>query len=136
MFITWKLKWMKILFKLTFKREVFTTHLEYNCFDYFFQILFVNITVWILLWMLTVTLALLWIFLWISPTLKCYDSQDLKEKLKLMGRVMKFFSKKLLGHEIFSSMVPWATLQNIFLKICKTLHPHHPPPSTYLMYTP
>ena len=36
---------MKILFKLTFKREVVTSLLEYSYFDYLFQALFVNITV-------------------------------------------------------------------------------------------
>ena len=45
----------------------------------------------------------------VNITLKNYDSQGLNEKLKLMGEAMKFFSKKVLGHEIFSSMVPWAT---------------------------
>ena len=30
--ILWKLEWMKILFTLTFKGEVFTALLEYNCF--------------------------------------------------------------------------------------------------------
>ena len=43
------------------------------------------------------------------PTLKYYDSQGLNEKLKLTGGAMKYFLKKLLGREVFSSMVPWAT---------------------------
>ena len=43
----------------------------------------------------------------------------LYKKLKLMGRAMKYFLKKLPGHEIFRSLVSWAT--NFFLKICKTL---------------
>ena len=43
---------MKILFKLTFKRDAATSLLEHNCFDYFFRVLFVNIFVWILLWIL------------------------------------------------------------------------------------
>ena len=47
-FIIWKLEWLKILFKLTSKREVATALLECKCFDYYFQVLFVNITVWIL----------------------------------------------------------------------------------------
>ena len=31
------------------------------------------------------------------------------KKLKLMGGAMKYFLKKLLGHEIFRSMVSWTT---------------------------
>ena len=38
----------------------------------------------------------------------CYK-KALNKKLKLMGGTMKFFSKKFLGHEIFRSMVSWAT---------------------------
>ena len=34
---------------------------------------------------------------------------------------MKYFLKKLLGHETFRSMISWAT--NFFCKICKTLRP-------------
>ena len=48
-FIIWNLEWMKILFLLTFKREIVTSLLEYICFYSFFQVLFVNIAVWILL---------------------------------------------------------------------------------------
>ena len=44
---------------------------------------------------------------------------------------MKHFLKKLLGHEIFKSMVFWAT-KSFFEKIVK---PSGPPP-TYLMYAP
>ena len=36
------------------------------------------------------------------------------KKLKLMVGAMKYFLKKLLGHEIFRSMVSWAT--KFFLK--------------------
>ena len=54
MFILWKLEWLK----LTSKREVVTALLNYNCFDYFFQVLFVNVNVWILLWVLTLFSAL------------------------------------------------------------------------------
>ena len=50
-----------------------------------------------------------------NTTLKYYDSQALNEKVKLMGRAMKFFSKELLGYEILSSMVLW-TIQITFLK--------------------
>ena len=44
---------------------------------------------------------------------------------------MKYFMKKLLGHEIFRSMVSWAA--KISLEICKILSP---PPPAYLMYAP
>ena len=47
-------------------------------------------------------------------TLKYYYKQALNKKLKLMRWAMKYFSTKLLGHEIFSSMVPWA--MKYFLK--------------------
>ena len=45
----------------------------------------------------------------LNTTTKYYRKQALNKKLKLMGGAMKFFTKKLLGHEIFSSMIPWAT---------------------------
>ena len=46
----------------------------------------------------------------LNTNLKYYYSQVLiDETLKLMRGVMNLFSKKLLGHEIFSSMVHWAT---------------------------
>ena len=93
-------------FKLAFDREIVAALLEYNCFDYWFSVLFVNVKVWILLWILTLFSALN-----ISVNIthaETYDSQGLNEKLKLIGAAMKFFSKKLLGHEIFSSMVLWA----------------------------
>ena len=48
-FIIWKLEWLKIIFKIIFNREVVTALLEYDCFDYLFQVFFVNTTVWILL---------------------------------------------------------------------------------------
>ena len=38
-------------------------------------------------------------------TLKYYRKQALNKKLKLMGGVMKFFTKKLLGHKMFSSEI-------------------------------
>ena len=56
----------------------------------------------------------------ITTTLKYYHKQALNKELKLMGGAMKFFTtkkffiKKLLGHEIFNSMIPWAT--KYFLK--------------------
>ena len=39
----------------------------------------------------------------VNTTLKYYRKQALKKKL--MGRIMNFFTKKKLGHEIFSSMI-------------------------------
>ena len=45
----------------------------------------------------------------VSTTLKYHHKQALNRKLKLVGRTMKYFLEKLLGHEIFSSMVSWAT---------------------------
>ena len=50
----------------------------------------------------------------VSTTLKYYHKQVLNKKLKLMGGAMKYFPKELLGHEIFRSMVSWAT--KFFLK--------------------
>ena len=69
---------------------------------------------------------MLWIILWILTTLKYYESQSLNEKLKLNGGDMKFFSKNLPGHEIFTLW--FSGLQNIFSKICKTLRLPHPSP--------
>ena len=45
----------------------------------------------------------------VNTTLKYYGKQTSNKKLKLMGGAMKFFTKKLLDHKIFSSMIPWAT---------------------------
>ena len=42
----------------------------------------------------------------VNTSLKYYSKQNLKKKVKLMGWAMNFFTKKLLGHEIFSSMIP------------------------------
>ena len=50
-----------------------------------------------------------------NTTLKYYRKQALKKKLKLIRGAMKFFTKKLLGREIFNSMITWAI--NFFLKI-------------------
>ena len=49
----------------------------------------------------------------VSTTLKYYYKQALSKNLNLMGRSMKYILEELLDHEIFSSMVPWAT--NLFL---------------------
>ena len=45
----------------------------------------------------------------VNTTLKYYHNQLLSKKLYLMGGAMKFLWKKLLSHEIFSSMVLWVT---------------------------
>ena len=45
----------------------------------------------------------------VSTTLKYYYKQALNKKLTLMGGAMKYFLEKLLDHEIFMSMVSWAT---------------------------
>ena len=53
------------------------------------------------------------------------------EKLKLMGWVTKFFSKKLLDHEKISSMVPWATkyfFENVEKPSSHPVAPSPPPP--------
>ena len=47
---------------------------------------------------------------------------------------MKYFLKKLLGHEIFRSMILWAT-NFFFEKFIKPSAPPSPPP-TYLTYAP
>ena len=50
----------------------------------------------------------------VSTTLKyCYE-QVLNKKLKMIGGAIKYFAKKLLGHDIFRSMVSWTT--KYFLK--------------------
>ena len=55
----------------------------------------------------------------------------LKKETKIDGRVHDFFSKSLLGHEVFSFMASWAA--NVFCKNCRNLPA---PASTYLMYIP
>ena len=45
-----------------------------------------------------------------------YPEILLQVSLKLMGGTTKYFLKKLLGHEIFRSMVSWATNFFFFLK--------------------
>ena len=47
-----------------------------------------------------------------------------------MGRAMKYVSKKLLGHEIFGSMVSWAT-NSFFEEFVKPSAP--PPPPSYIL---
>ena len=67
-----------------------------NFFEYYFFNIMVNINSFC---DLSIT---------VNTTLKYYYMQALDKKLKLMGGAMKYFFTKLLGHEIFSSMVPWA----------------------------
>ena len=97
---------MKILFKLTIKRELVTLMLKYNYFKYFFQVLLMNIILNIK-YFRTLNIS-------VNTTLKYYESQGLNEKLKLMGGTLKPFSKKLMGHKIFISTVSWVT--KYFLK--------------------
>ena len=47
----------------------------------------------------------------------------INKKLKLKGGPMKCFSKNLLDHETFNSMVPWAKIFIFFSKNCKILRP-------------
>ena len=64
----------------------------------------------------------------VDTILKHYHKQALNKKLKLIRGVIKFFTKKLLCQEIFSSMIPWAT-NHFFEKLVKPSGPPH----TYLM---
>ena len=50
----------------------------------------------------------------VSTILKYCYKKALNKKLKLMGGALKYLPKKLLGHEIFISMVSWA--MKCFLK--------------------
>ena len=43
-----------------------------------------------------------------TAILKYYRKQTLNKKLKLMEGAMNFFTKELLGYEIFSSIIAWA----------------------------
>ena len=73
-----------------------------NFFEYYFLNIIVNIN------------SICDLNITVNTTLKYQHKQALNKKLKLMRRTMKHFSTKLLGHEIFNSMVPWAT--NFFVK--------------------
>ena len=75
-----------------------------NLFEYYFVNIFVNVSFFSDL-KLNIT---------VSSTLKYCCKKALYKKLKLMGGAMKYFPKILMGHEIFRSMVSWAT--NFFLK--------------------
>ena len=75
--------------------------------------IYLNIIFWILLWMLS-SLVIWNLNITLSTSLKYCYKKALNEKLELIERAMKYFPKKLLGHEIFRSKVSWAT--NFFLK--------------------
>ena len=126
MFIIWKLEWLKI-FKLTSKMEVVTALLQCNCFDYFFQVLFINVTVWILLKILTH-----------FSVLNIYLNTTHPETLRY-SRLKREAKINWKSHEIFFWKSYWAMqylvlwipgLQNIFWKNSPTLL------SRYLMCTP
>ena len=68
----------------------------------------------------------------VNTNLRYYRKQAINKKLKLLGGAMKFFTKKLLGYEIFSSMIPWVT--KYFLKNLLKPPTPTPTPPTYLMY--
>ena len=59
----------------------------------------------------------------VSTKLKYCYKKALNKKLKLMIGAIKYFPKKLLGHEIFRYMVSWAT--NLFFE--KFVKPSGPP---------
>ena len=44
----------------------------------------------------------------VNTTLKFYRKQALDKKLEIIRGAMKYFTKKLLEQEIFSSIIPWA----------------------------
>ena len=69
----------------------------------------------------------------VSTTLKYCYKKTLNNKLNLIGGAMKYFSKKLLKHEIFRSMVSW-TMKFFFEKFENTPPPAAPP--TYLIHAP
>ena len=94
-FIIWNLEWMKILFKLTFNREIVIPLREYKCFDYCFQVLFVNVTVWY--------------YCALNISVNIVHSEILRQsRLKWETQI------NWRGHEIFSLMVLWTT--KFFLK--------------------
>ena len=63
---------------------------------------------------------------------ECYCENYPEIVLKLMRGAMKYFLKKLLGHEIFRSMVSWA-MEFFFEKFVKPSAPSSSPPSTYIL---
>ena len=64
----------------------------------------------LMIWNLNVT---------VITTLKYCYKKALNKKLQLIERAMKYFPKKLLAHEICSSIVVWAT--KFFEKFVKPL---------------
>ena len=61
----------------------------------------------------------------VSTTLKYSYKKALNKKLKLIGGTMKYFPKKLLGHEIFRSMISLVT--NVFEQFVKPSSSPSPP---------
>ena len=90
--------------------------------------IYLNIIFWILLWMLT-SLVIWNLNITMSTSLKYCYKYSLNWKLKLMGGAIKYFLKKLLGHEKFTSMVYWA-FKMFFEKFVK---PSDPPPLSYIL---
>ena len=109
-FIIWKLEWMETLFKLTFKREVVTALLEYNCFDYFFQVSFVNTTASILLWILTLFRALNISVNTTHPEILQQSRLKWETKFNWRGH-QTFFRKSYWTMKYLALWTPW--LQNI-----------------------
>ena len=94
--------------------------------------IYLSITFWILLWMLT-SLMIWNLNVTVITTLKYCYKKALNKNLQLIERAMKYFPKKLLAHEICSSIVVWAT--KFFEKFVKPL-PLLPLSPTYLKYAP
>ena len=113
-FIIWKLEWMKVPFKLTFKREVVKALLEYNYFDYFFQVLFVNILVCILFWVLTLFSALNISVNTTHPEILRQPRLRWETKFNWRGHEMFFWK----SHWAMKYLALWSPgLQNIFWEI-------------------
>ena len=87
------MKWVTI--EKVFFREVATVQVEYNCFDYCLQVLFVNVTVGILLWISMLLSAL-------NISIKTARSEivqkpRLKWETKTNWRGHEFFFEKITG---------------------------------------
>ena len=74
-----------------------------------------NIIFWILLWMLA-SLVIWNLDVTVSTTLKCCRKQE----TKIDGRGHEIFPEKITRHEIFRSMVSWAT-KCFCINLCKNL---------------
>ena len=112
--------------KLTFKKEVVTSLLEYIVFILSF-IYYLRT----LLFGYYCEYQLLQCFEYFRKQyLKILRQSSLNEKLKLIGGAVKVYSKKLLGHGILRCLVPWAT--NYFLK---NMGNPPAPPTKCVMYT-